>query len=244
MQPMAASRAPSRAAHLRRPCIPSLSVPERGLRRRAVAAAAGAPDGEPGLVLVGPAGQQPGGVLRAAVGMEYGAAGGAAAPPGTLERPDDDARGHAPRDRPAGDHARAQAGRGGETKPPLPRPGVGDAADELSGGDRAREVALGQARPGRGALVGNGGPLLRAGGHAAYARPPHALAHAAGRGAGEPPGRSASTDPAPRVRPDSSQTRPAASLRSAHGPSGPPSAGRLQEPERDASGTRAVVVTG
>ena len=100
-------------------------------------------------MLVGPAGQQPGGVLRAAVGMEYGAAGGAAAPPGTLERPDDDARGHAPRDRPAGGHARAQAGRGGETKPPLPRPGVGDAADELSGGDRAREVALGPARPGR-----------------------------------------------------------------------------------------------
>ncbi|MDP9859180.1 hypothetical protein J2S71_000876 [Olsenella profusa DSM 13989] len=46
------------------------------------------------------------------------------------------------------------------------------------------------------------------------------------------------------MRPDSSQTRPAASLRSAHGPSGPPSAGQLQEPERDASGTRAVVVTG
>lgn len=237
MQPMAASRAPSRAAHLRRPCIPSLSVPERG----SAAAPSRQPPVRPTESLASCSSARRANSPEACCEprSEW-----SMAPPGTLERPDDDARGHAPRDRPAGGHARAQAGRGGETKPPLPRPGVGDAADELSGGDRAREVALGQARPGRGALVGNGGPLLRAGGHAAYARPPHALAHAAGRGAGEPPGRSASTDPAPRVRPDSSQTRPAASLRSAHGPSGPPSAGQLQEPERDASGTRAVVVTG
>lgn len=81
---------------------------EEGFRHRVVVAAAGAPDGEPDLVLVDPASQQPGGVLRAAVGMEYGVAGDVAALPGRLERLDDDVCGHALRDRPVDDHARAQ----------------------------------------------------------------------------------------------------------------------------------------
>ena len=94
-----------------------------------------------------------------------------------LQRRHGDVGGHAVEKRPADHHAGAQVDHGRQVEPPLAGAQVGDVADELVGGDGAREVAAHQVGPGPGLGVGDGGALARVGRAAAYAQLAHQFQH-------------------------------------------------------------------
>ena len=97
------------------------------------------------------------------VGVEYRAAGDVAAPLGHLQGGDAYVGRHAGREGPAHDHAGGQVDDGGEARPPLAGPEVGDVPARHGGGDGRVEPPADQVGARRRVRVGDRRPLRRPG---------------------------------------------------------------------------------
>ena len=95
------------------------------------------------MVAPGPLSELAAGVLRPLVRAEYGVLCHVPARTRALEGADDDIGGHALGQRPAHEHAGVQVDHRRQVEPALAGAQVGDVADELVGGHRAREVPPG-----------------------------------------------------------------------------------------------------
>ena len=126
------------------------------------------------MVAPGPLSELAAGVLRPLVRVEYGVRCHVPARTRALEGADDDIGGHALGQRPAHEHAGVQVDHRRQVEPALAGAQVGDVADELVGGHRAREVPPDQV----------GDPQLA-----------HALAHTVQRDAAQAVGQEALHEP-------------------------------------------------
>ncbi len=111
------------------------------------------------MVAPGPLSELAAGVLRPLVRVEYGVLCHVPARTRALEGADDDIGGHALGQRPAHEHAGVQVDHRRQVEPALAGAQVGDVADELVGGHRAREVPPDQVGPWLGVPVGDRRPL-------------------------------------------------------------------------------------
>lgn len=113
---------------------PILQRCEEGIGHCVVVAVAGAAAGQADVVGADPLGEEPAGVLRAAVGMEYGVARHVSARSGGSQRRHHDVGRHALGERPAHHHAGVQVDHRRKVQPALAGAQVGDVAHELVGG--------------------------------------------------------------------------------------------------------------
>ena len=147
------------------------------------------------MVAPGPLSELAAGVLRPLVRAEYGVLCHVPARTRALEGADDDIGGHALGQRPAHEHAGVQVDHRRQVEPALAGAQVGDVADELVGGHRAREVPPDQVGPWLGVPVGDRRPLRLVRRAAADPQLAHALAHTVQRDAAQAVGQEALHEP-------------------------------------------------
>lgn len=160
-----------------------------------VVAVAGTAAREAHMVAPGPLSELAAGVLRPLVRVEYGVLCHVPARTRALEGADDDIGGHALGQRPAHEHAGVQVDHRRQVEPALAGAQVGDVADELVGGHRAREVPPDQVGPWLGVPVGDRRPLRLVRRAAADPQLAHALAHTVQRDAAQAVGQEALHEP-------------------------------------------------
>ena len=160
-----------------------------------VVAVAGTAAREAHMVAPGPLSELAAGVLRPLVRAEYGVLCHVPARTRALEGADDDIGGHALGQRPAHEHAGVQVDHRRQVEPALAGAQVGDVADELVGGHRAREVPPDQVGPWLGVPVGDRRPLRLVRRAAADPQLAHALAHTVQRDAAQAVGQEGLHEP-------------------------------------------------